>query len=359
MEKPMYPIKHIRITQKHGEGTHKSCFAVDEAGIDGGISDVHAPFTGVIKKIYTADANEVWLESINKVEFPDGTKDYMTIMFCHDNSVTSLYVGKVINQGDIFYQEGTKGNATGNHLHFECAKGKFTGSGWYQDASGYWSIINGKLATDCLWIDDSYTIHDTRGYSFKKVQQKVGKPVARNEYVDQVNVFDTTTILRARKAPNGEVLGYMNSGIYNLLERKAEGDYEWLKVEENVWFANSGDWCEVLPKKEKPTEPPTEPLPTLEELSQKLHIELVEKEKELKIKDEEITILKENINELKDQNKLYTTENEQLLTENVELKKKNKEMEEHIKGEPTLVFTATRTDYYAIRLEEGQKLYLN
>lgn len=192
----------------------------------------------------------------------------------------------------------------------------------------------------------------------KNKEKKCGKPVSRNEYVDQVKIFDNVTSLRARKAPNGEVLGYMNSGIYNLLERKAESDYEWLKVEENVWFANSGDWCEVLPKKEKPTEPPTEPLPTLEELSQKLHIELVEKEKELKIKDEEITILKENIDKLKDQNKLFTTENEQLLTENVELKKKNKEMEEHIKGEPTLIFTATRTDYYAIKLEENQQLYL-
>lgn len=328
MEKPMYPIKHIRITQKHGEGTHKSCFAVDEAGIDGGISDVHAPFTGVIKKIYTADANEVWLESINKVEFPDGTKDYMTIMFCHDNSVTSLYVGKVINQGDIFYQEGTKGNATGNHLHFECAKGKFTGSGWYQDASGYWSIINGKLATDCLWIDDSYTIHDTRGYSFKKVQQKIGKPVARNEYVDQVNVFDTTTILRARKAPNGEVLGYMNSGIYNLLERKVEGDYEWLKVEENVWFANSGDWCEVLPRKEQPTEPP-----------------VVEEDK---IKIEE---LEKRIDELE-----YQVS--QLNAVQEVLEKENDKLKEQLEDQPTLIFTSPNTDYYAIRLESKDELYI-
>ena len=69
--------------------------------------------------------------------------------------------------------------------------------------------------------------------------------------------------------------------------------------------------------------------------------------------------IREEIAEVKEQNKLYTTENEQLLTENVELKKKNKEMEEHIKGEPTLIFTATKTDYYAIRLEENQQLYLN
>lgn len=328
MEKAMYPMKDIRITQKHGEGTHKSCFAVDDAGIDGGISNVYAPFTGVIKKIYTADANEVWLESINKVEYPDGTKDYMTIMFAHDNSVTSLYVGKVINQNEVFYQEGTKGNATGNHLHFECAKGKFTKSGWYQDASGYWSIINGKLATDCLWIDDTYNIINTRGYSFKKVQTKVGKPVARNEYVDQVNVFDTTTILRARKAPNGEVLGYMNSGIYNLLERKAEGDYEWLKVEENVWFANSGDWCEVLPRKEQPVEPPV-----VDE--DKIKIEELEK------RIEELEFQLSQANAVQDV-----------------IEKENNKLKEQLEDQPTLIFTSPRIDYYAIRLETDDKLYM-
>lgn len=342
MEKAMYPMKDIKITQKHGEGTHKSCFAVDDGGIDSGISNVYAPFTGVIKKIYTADANEVWLESINKVEYPDGTKDYMTIMFAHDNSVTSLYVGKVINQGEVFYQEGTKGNATGNHLHFECAKGKFTKSGWYQDASGYWSIINGKLATDCLWIDDTYNIINTRGYSFKKVQTKVGKPVARNEYVDQVNVFDTTTILRARKAPNGEVLGYMNSGIYNLLERKTDGDYEWLKVEENVWFANSGDWCEVLPKKEQPTEPPV--------VDEDKAI-IAELEKELNSKKEEIKLLNVRIEELEIQ-----VESLNKVQEVVD--KENDKLKEQLEGQPTLIFTSPNTDYYAIRLEEKQQLYL-
>ena len=316
MEKAMYPIKHIRITQKHHEGTHKSCFAVDEAGKDTGISDVHAPFTGVIKKIYTADANQVWLESLKKVEYPDGTKDYMTIMFCHDNSVTSLYVGKIINQGDVFYQEGTKGNATGNHLHFECAKGKFTGTGWYQDASGYWSIINGKKVTDCLWIDDNYELLDTKGYSFKKVQTKIGTPVARNEYQDQVNVFDTTTILRARNKANGDVLGYMNSGIYNLLERKIDGDYEWLKVEEDVWFANSGDWCEILPKKE-------EPKPVVDE--DKLRIQELE---------EQIKKLENRI--------LDVTEERDMLKATY----------------PKMIYECTKTGDYQIYLWKEEKLYI-
>jgi len=81
MEKPLFPSEYMRITQGYNEGTHKDCFAIDNAGKDSGISDVYAPYTGVIKKIYPTDANEVWLESIDKVEYADGTIDYMNTLF--------------------------------------------------------------------------------------------------------------------------------------------------------------------------------------------------------------------------------------------------------------------------------------
>lgn len=332
MEKAMYPSKIIRITQKHGVGTHKRNYAVDEAGKDGGIGNIRAPFTGIIKRIYTNDANEVWLQSKNKVEYADGTKDYMTIMFAHDNSVTSLYVGKEIKQGEIFYQEGTKGQATGNHVHFECGRGKFSGTGWHND-NGSWDINNGKRVDECLWIDDTYTIKDTAGYKFrntKEVEKKyVGTPVKRNEDVDQVEVFETTTILNARKTPNGDVLGYMNSGIYNLLERKLDGDYEWFEVEKDVWFAYSKDWCEVLPKKEEPIEPPKpiEPEPTIEELQKRI---------------DELEYQVSQLNQVQDV-----------------LEKENEELKKKLEDQPILIFTSPKTDYYAIELLEGRRLYIN
>lgn len=176
----------------------------------------------------------------------------------------------------------------------------------------------------------------------KNKEKKCGKPVARNEYVDQVKIFDNITSLRARKAPNGEVLGYMNSGIYNLLERKADGDYEWLKVEENVWFANSGDWCEVLPKKEQPTEPPV-----IDE--DKIKIE--ELEKELNSKNEEIKLLNTRIEELE-----YQVSQLNAVQEVIE--KENDKLKEQLENQPTLIFTSPNTDYYAIRLETEDELYI-
>ncbi len=173
MEKPLYPSKVMRITQGYNEGSHLNSFAIDEAGADTSISSIYAPFTGIIKKIYKNDANEVWLESIDKVEYPDGTIDYMTILFAHANEVNNLFVGKKIKQNEIFYSEGTKGDASGNHCHIECARGKFAGSGWYKNEAGYWSINNGKKPEECLWINDEIKILNNYNYNFKKIPTEI------------------------------------------------------------------------------------------------------------------------------------------------------------------------------------------
>ena len=189
MEKPLYPSPYMRITQGYMMGTHVDSYAIDDAGSDTGIDFIVAPFTGVIRKIYTADANEVWLESSEPVIYPDGTVDYMTMMFAHDNDVSNLFVGKVINRGERFYEEGTKGNASGNHVHMECGKGKFTGSGWHQNSAGYWSINNGKNPTECLWIDDSIKVLNSYGYTFKRIEPEV---VAPDTPVEDIPIEDDT-----------------------------------------------------------------------------------------------------------------------------------------------------------------------
>lgn len=169
MEKPIFPAKYMRITQGYNEGTHKNSFAIDNADVDGTKSIIYAPFTGIIKKIYQNDANEVWLESTDKVEYPDGTVDYMTIMFAHADDISNLFIGKRIKQNEAFYKEGTKGNVTGAHCHIECGQGKLTEDGWHKNNSGYWSINNGKKPEECLWINDEIKIIDSNNYNFKKI----------------------------------------------------------------------------------------------------------------------------------------------------------------------------------------------
>ncbi len=181
MEKPLYPCLNMRITQGYNEGTHVDSYAIDDAGKDTNISRIRAPYTGIIKKIYKDDANEVWLESIDKVEYPDGTKDYLTMMFAHANDISDLFVGKKISQNEEFYSEGTKGNATGNHCHFECGKGKFTGTGWHKNTSGYYSINNGKKPEECLWIDKNVNIINSYNYNFKKLTEEKSEIIKPTE----------------------------------------------------------------------------------------------------------------------------------------------------------------------------------
>ncbi|MDO4963759.1 MAG: LysM peptidoglycan-binding domain-containing protein [bacterium] len=166
MQKAILLIDYLNVSQKAlNNFSHQGDKAIDISFKDQGISNLKAPFTGTIKRIYDK-VNVVWLQSNEKVMYADGTIDYMTIMTMHDNDVRDLYVGKIIKQGEVYYQEGTKGNATGNHIHLSVGKGKFTGNGWYENSSGNWCINNQYDVHKALFLDNSTTILNSGGYNW-------------------------------------------------------------------------------------------------------------------------------------------------------------------------------------------------
>ena len=168
MEKAVFLMDYLNVTQKgNGSFSHQGDKAIDIAGKDSKIDSLKAPFTGVIKRIYP-NQNVVWLESIEKVKYADGTIDYMTIMTMHDNDISNLKVGDKIKQGEVYYNEGTKGYTTGNHIHLAVGKGKFTGSGWYQNEYGYWPINNQYDVYKALYLLDSINIINDGGYNWVK-----------------------------------------------------------------------------------------------------------------------------------------------------------------------------------------------
>lgn len=152
MEKAILNIKELKITQgMNGSYSHKGDLAID---IGSCCSYLKAPFTGIVKRIYR-NCNAVWLQSKDKVEFADGTIDYMTILTIHDNDISNLKVGQTIKKGEIYYHPGTKGQVTGSHIHMTVGKGKFTGNGWYKNKYGSWCINNQYDITKALFIDKS------------------------------------------------------------------------------------------------------------------------------------------------------------------------------------------------------------
>lgn len=167
-EYAMFPMTYLNISQGvNGSFSHQGTNAIDITGKDSGIDTAYAPFTGVVKRIYQGYV--VWLESSNPVIFADGTVDYMTIMVMHDNDTSDLYVGKKINQGERFFEEGTAGYATGNHIHLECAKGKFQGNGWYKNSQGQWMIYNSIVPYNALHLSSSTVVKNGYGYNWKQV----------------------------------------------------------------------------------------------------------------------------------------------------------------------------------------------
>ena len=254
MEKILYPLKHMWITCVPSQGLHKYCQAIDDQGKSYPTTDkIYAPYTGKIIRKYPSEC-EIWFESVDKVEFADGTIDYATILFAHKDFYNELEENVVYKQGEVIYSEGTKAyNKIGGaerHVHFECCKGKTTGSGWVKAPDGTWNLKNGEPPQNCYFISDDVEVIKTAGIEFKKLEKRVGTPVERDKTKNQIEVI--ATVLNARKTPslNGERLGYINVGIYNIIGLTEDDNYTWYEVEKNIWIAYNPEWEILLPSEE-------------------------------------------------------------------------------------------------------------
>lgn len=124
-EKAMYPGDNLLITQKPFDiYSHQVQNAIDMQ-VKGNES-VAAPFTCRVVAVNESCGNVVWVESLAEVLFADGSFDYMTCLFMHDNDISDIYVGEIVLQGQYFYEMGTAGYAVGSHVHISCFRGKYS-----------------------------------------------------------------------------------------------------------------------------------------------------------------------------------------------------------------------------------------
>ncbi len=121
----IYPGSVLCITQgPYGEFSHGEQNAIDMTL--GAYESVVAPFTCRVVAINPDCCNAVWIQSVGPVMFADGTYDYMTCVFLHDNDISDIYPDMIILQGQPFYEMGTTGNATGDHVHISCYRGEYS-----------------------------------------------------------------------------------------------------------------------------------------------------------------------------------------------------------------------------------------
>ncbi len=145
-------------------------------------------------------------------------------LYQHLDSINVL-VNQEVDENTIIGYTGKTGQATGIHLHF----------GWFPTSD-----------QDKDWYSKNW--EDFEVYNYVKPLSYVGNPILKDTKKNQLEV--KINELRARKEPNGEILGYINKGIYNYIATETNYGYTWYKLEENYWIAYQEDWINLYSKEE-------------------------------------------------------------------------------------------------------------
>lgn len=279
MQRAIFPILKTWESQPMGTGSHKDTKAID-FGVLSPYNDTKltAPFDGKVVFVDSqAKGGGIAFESLNKVKYVDGTEDYMTLWTGHDNNPPKL--GVTFKQGEHYSDMGTAGNVA-KHCHLEVQKGKFKKPTKVTSVGAY-KLENAIEPYKALFLNKDGLIKYSK-YKWTTLPTTVGTPVKRNESVNQIEVVATELNARDKASLKGDRLGFMNTGIYNILSSAKADGYTWYQVEKNVWIAYNKEWETLLPKKESELEKVKKENATLKQNNQNLANEVIKLQNKLK-----------------------------------------------------------------------------
>lgn len=248
MQKALFPISKTWVSQAMGVGSHTGTLAIDFGVLNPyNVTALTAPFDGTIMHVDPASkGGGIAFQSDNKVMYANGKEDYMTLWTGHDNNPPK--VGTKFKQGQVYSHMGTAGGVQ-KHCHLEVQASKFimptkTVPTPYGNT---YKLDNAIEPYKALFLHKDDLIKYSP-YTWTVEPAYIGTPVERDEYKDQIQVI--STILNARKTPElkGTRLGFINPGIYDIIDSKSNDGYTWYEVEKNVWIAYNEDWETLLPK---------------------------------------------------------------------------------------------------------------
>lgn len=180
-------------------------------------------------------------------EYADGTHRWST--YIHLNSRSNRSIGATVLQGEKIGVKGNTGYSNGYHLHIGVSDTTRDVYTWnrmkalcnFDPAPHFYKWRNVEYIGE--WYKDRPYIED--------YQIKYPYPVERNESVKQVEVL--ITYLYLRDEPNGKAYSeFCTKGIYNVLDEKVAGNYNWYKIADSFWIASGGTRTQdLLPPKSK------------------------------------------------------------------------------------------------------------
>ena len=172
-----------------------------------------------------------------QIEHASGIRTLMA----HMKEMPCVKVGDKVKRGQRVGTQGSTGNSTGPHVHFELR-------------------LDGKKVDPVPYVFaypeqevNKYTQADygIRHYEPPKPVKYVGTPVERNSAVNQLKVITDTLRAREKASLSATVFGYVTPGIYNVEDIRDADGYRWYDVGD-FWCANNAaeTWCNYLPKTE-------------------------------------------------------------------------------------------------------------
>lgn len=168
LEVMLFPLAYMNISQGEGGSySHAGSKNIDFMGWNQYGRVLQCPYYAPcsLKCVAIPDPNanaRVW-QSIDKVHLADGTIDYVTIMFAHDDAPPTL--NSVRTQGDLIGRTGTTGNVTGDHVHMNVAKGDYQGMEQVPPRN-VWQLKNSISIYNACYVNDTVIVNGD-GYNWK------------------------------------------------------------------------------------------------------------------------------------------------------------------------------------------------
>ena len=265
MRKLTIGMHHINVTQPQWnparETSHWGIPAVDLAGSDSGI-DFFKALDGAFKIIgfwgTSGGTGFIPVDASGKPEkvlLADGKEYYAGLYMVHDSTARKL--GAIIPKGGVLYQEGTKGKATGNHIHLEVfkydpahpilpkrvpVKGNVYGSYMFAD----------YLDPSMLWVDKSYsTIMELCGQTFGYYEGAKDEPQERVKSGLQSMLYGKVAVdLYVQKA--GQDIGMISATGVQLVKNIDDERVHACKINGNRFRMDTGEHLgvEITPQRQ-------------------------------------------------------------------------------------------------------------
>lgn len=160
----LFPLSYMNISQDEGGATsHSGILAMDFLGWNANGRVYNCPYYAPCSCTCvgsTESANRIW-QSTSEVHLPDGSLSYVCWVQAHDNS--PLAVGTTLQQGDLLGHTGTAGQVSGDHVHFNFAKGQYAG---WDAGSGNRQLANSMHIYNACYVNDTVIVNGA-GHNWK------------------------------------------------------------------------------------------------------------------------------------------------------------------------------------------------